>query len=154
MDKRLYEISPAKKEDVSAIAAIEQICFPEAWNENMILSAMDGGTTYLAAYDNGRCIGYAAAAIVVGEGQVANIAVHPDYRSKGLGRSLTAALVDFCFAAGCDCLTLEVRHTNTIARRLYLSLGFEEVGLRRNYYSNPTADAVLMTLNKGGEQNG
>ena len=138
----------ASKADAAAIAEIEAICFPEAWSEPMVTSAMENGTFYIGAYLGDKLVGYAAAAIVLDEGQVANIALDPAARGKGLGRALTKALIDRCFEAGCSFITLEVRHTNTVAINLYTSLCFRQVGLRKNYYSNPTADAILMTLTK------
>lgn len=144
----------AEKADAQSIARIEKICFPEAWSEEMILSAMENGTVYIGAYAEGECIGYAGANIVLDEGQVANIALDPCFRGIGLGRRLCQELIDYCFRNGCASITLEVRHTNAVARKLYTSLGFKEVGCRKNYYSSPAADAILMTLEKGEDTNG
>ena len=149
-----FEIKSALPSDAAAIAAIEKECFPEAWSENMVLSAMENGTFYIAAFLGDSLAGYAAAAVVVDEGQVANIAVRAPYRGKGLGKALTSALITECINNGCETITLEVRRTNTTAINLYKSLGFKEVGRRKDYYSSPKADALLFTLLKGDAANG
>lgn len=148
MEKR-YIFKDASAADAEAIAAIEAICFPEAWSRDMVAEAMANGTFYKAVFDDERLVGYAAAKIVIDEGQVANIAIHPDYRGKGLGKWITHNMIAQCFDSGCELITLEVRHTNEIAISLYTSLGFKEVGRRKGYYSD--ADAVLMNLSKGEE---
>ena len=148
MENKDIIIKTAERADVPSIARLEKLCFPEAWSEDMILSAMECGTFYVAAYDNGQCIGYAGANVVLDEGQVANIAVYPEYRGKGIGRALTKAMAERCFNSGCATVTLEVRHTNTTAISLYESLGFRAVGRRKDYYRDPKADGILMTLLK------
>ncbi len=134
--------------DAAAIAQIEKLCFPEAWSEDAVRQAMENGTFYIAARNGGSLIGYAGAAVVLDEGQVANIALLPDYRGRGLGRELTERMIAQCKNSGAEFITLEVRHTNETALGLYRALGFKEVGRRKNYYRDPAADAILMTLYK------
>lgn len=146
MEKVIFDLaSPA---DAAAIAQMEKLCFPEAWSEAAVGEAMENGTFYIAARSGEDLIGYAGAAMVLDEGQVANIALLPDFRGRGLGREITKRMIGKCLEMGARFITLEVRHTNTAALNLYLSLGFKEVGRRKNYYRDPSADAILMTLSK------
>ena len=73
-----------------------------------------------------------------------NVAVHPDFRRQGIGQMLVAALADELKQAGNRCLTLEVRASNAPAIAMYQKLGFEQVGLRKNYYRNPREDAKIL----------
>ena len=87
-------------------------------------------------------VGYLGVQVVCGEGSVTNVAVDPTYRRRGIARALFGA----CFAAGeLDFLTLEVRPSNEAALALYRELGFQPVGRRRDFYTNPTEDALLLT---------
>ena len=84
--------------------------------------------------------------LVVDEGQIANVAVAPAWRKQGIGRLLMERMIAKCIALGGVRLCLEVRLSNQPARRLYANLGFQEVGLRKNYYTQPLEDAILMDL--------
>ena len=92
-------------------------------------------------------LGYLLAWSVAGEAEILEVAVDPTLRRKGIGKALLARFVAEASEAG-DCrLLLEVRASNLGALALYKGMGFEECGLRRNYYSKPTEDAVLMAVN-------
>ena len=82
---------------------------------------------------------------VLDEGYVTNIGVLPDHRKKGIGKALTNQLIDYSVSQKLAFLSLEVRVSNTPAINLYTSLGFKEVGKRKNFYSNPKEDALIMT---------
>ena len=73
-----------------------------------------------------------------------NIAVHPDYRRKGIAQALVNALVDTLKSQGSRCLTLEVRASNEPAQKLYEKLGFSLIGKRPKYYHNPKEDAYIL----------
>ena len=88
--------------------------------------------------------GYVGSQSVMGESDMMNIAVHPDYRRQGIAEALVLALVSRLKSEGNYQLTLEVRASNTPAQRLYEKLGFTEVGRRRNYYRAPREDALIL----------
>ena len=91
-------------------------------------------------------IGFAGIWLMAGEAHITNIAVRESYRRRGIGERLLMALIELSLKLGARLITLEVRASNTAARRLYTKYGFIEVGLRRNYYTDNREDGVLMTI--------
>ena len=73
-----------------------------------------------------------------------NVAVHPDFRKRGIATALIVGLVEELRKQGSHCLTLEVRASNAPAISVYSALEFREVGRRRNYYRNPREDALIL----------
>ena len=94
--------------------------------------------------DDGTLAGYAVAWFVVGEGEVANIAVHPGCRGQGVGASLIDDVLREARQRQTTAVFLEVRESNDPARQLYASRGFQQVGRRRKYYRHPVEDALLL----------
>lgn len=88
--------------------------------------------------------GYGGLWLMVDEAHVTSVAVRPEYRGRGLGELLMLALFDIALAVGARWMTLEVRVSNTVARRLYEKLGFRETGIRPRYYTDNNEDAVIM----------
>lgn len=129
------------------LAELEKQCFSDPWTGNMFLGDLKSEhTCYFGAFDeNNNLIGYAGMWISVDDGQITNVAVHPDFRRKGIAYSLVINLVQVCKHKNLESITLEVRESNDNAISLYEKLGFERVGLRKNYYKNPSENAILMT---------
>ena len=99
----------------------------------------------MAEGEDGTVLGYAGLHVAVDEGYIDNIAVREEYRRQGVGE----ALLDVFLRFGREklaFLTLEVRPSNTPAIQFYMKHGFAQVGRRKNYYTAPTEDAILMTL--------
>ena len=128
----------------SDIAFIEKHCFATPWSVQQVKSSGDT-TVFFTANDDGKVVGYAGMYTVLDEGYVTNIGVLPDHRKKGIGKALTNQLIDYSVSQKLAFLRLEVRVSNTPAINLYTSLGFKEVGKRKNFYSNPKEDALIMT---------
>ena len=99
----------------------------------------------LAAVLGEEVVGFAGMQQVLDEGYITNIAVAESCRRKGLGRAMLGALIDHCRESGASFLTLEVRQSNAPAIALYESMGFLPEGRRKNFYRQPTEDAILMT---------
>ena len=99
---------------------------------------------WLVAEVAGTLVGYVGSQTVMDETDMMNIAVHPDCRRQGIAAALVNALVASLQDMGSHSLTLEVRASNAPARALYDMLGFQQVGLRRNYYHNPKEDALIL----------
>ena len=130
---------------VPQVAALEAICFSDPWSEKSVASELTNPLSlWLVALDGDRVAGYVGSQSVLGESDMMNVAVHPDYRRQGIAEKLCLALVEALKEKGNHCLTLEVRASNEPAKALYEKLGFIQVGLRKNYYRNPREDACIL----------
>lgn len=130
---------------VSAVAALETICFSDPWSENSVSSELKNKLAlWLVAEENGTVAGYIGSQTCGEESDVMNVAVHPDFRRRGIAEALVNALVEELKAIGSHCLTLEVRASNVPAIALYEKMGFSEIGRRKNYYRNPREDALIL----------
>ncbi|MBR0229073.1 MAG: ribosomal protein S18-alanine N-acetyltransferase [Clostridia bacterium] len=132
-------------DDVDAVHSIEAATFARPWSRQDFVKEMttNACARYLVAEQNGAVIGYAGAWIVLDEAHVTNVAVKKDFRGRGVGRLLTAGLMQYASNLGVVYATLEVRKSNEAAKRLYQSLGFEYVGVRKRYYEDNGEDALL-----------
>jgi ribosomal-protein-alanine N-acetyltransferase len=132
--------------DVTAVHGIEAASFSTPWTLAMFLSEMRENKVarYLVIQAEGEVAGFAGVHIILDEGHITNIAVAPAYRGLGYGKLITLALMQYASNLGVSYLTLEVRKSNEKAKRLYASLGFTPVGLRKNYYPDTGEDALLM----------
>jgi ribosomal-protein-alanine N-acetyltransferase len=89
-------------------------------------------------------IGFAGLWLMVDEAHITTIAMHPDYRRRGLGEFLLVSLIDIAYSINARWVTLEVRVSNHNAQNLYRKYGFREAGLRHRYYSDNQEDALIM----------
>ena len=130
---------------VSSVAALETICFSDPWSENSVSSELKNKLAiWLVAEENGTVAGYIGSQTCGEESDVMNVAVHPDFRRRGIAEALVNALVAELKAIGSHCLTLEVRASNVPAIALYEKMGFSKIGRRKNYYRNPREDALIL----------
>lgn len=140
------EIKTLDENDVSEIYRIEKSCFTKPWEKSVILGTVKQKTyVYIGAFENGVLVGYGSAAVIHNECYVNRIAVVESSRKKGVGSAIVAAMIEFCENEGDDFISLEVRKSNSAAIALYEKHGFEKVGERRNFYDNPTENALIMT---------
>ena len=142
----MIEIIPMTAAHVAAVAELEKICFgTEAWHEQSVASELRNELSFwLVAMDGETLAGYVGSQTVLGETDMMNVAVHPDFRRKGIAESLIQELVEVLKERESHCLMLEVRASNFGAIKLYEKLGFREVGRRKNYYRNPREDALIL----------
>lgn len=127
---------------VPQIAELEKLCFSDAWSEKSIASELENELAlWLVAVDGDTVAGYIGSQTVLGEADMMNVAVVPEYRRRGIARKLVEELISRLNAHS---LTLEVRVSNENARRLYDSMGFQQVGLRKKYYEKPREDALIL----------
>lgn len=139
-------IEPLCEEAVPAVAALERQCFSTPWSEESIRAELENEQAHLWTLSVCReVVGYIGLHLVLDEASVTNLAVAPAFRRKGYGKALLQTAVAFCEDMHCAFLTLEVRAGNTGAIALYRDLGFTERGRRKNYYQQPTEDALLLT---------
>lgn len=131
--------------DVDGVAAVEAATFPTPWSRDAFVSEMNNvAARYLVAEKDGRVIGYAGAWIILDESHITNIAVFKEERGQGIGRKLTAGLMQYLSNLGAAYATLEVRKSNMVAQNLYVSLGFIKLGVRKRYYEDNGEDALIM----------
>ena len=131
--------------DVDAVYAIETAAFARPWTREDFIKEMTVNTCarYLVAERDGKIIGYAGAWIVLDEAHITNVAVAESFRGQGIGKLLTAGLLQYASNLGVVYATLEVRRSNEKAQKLYQSLGFEYVGVRKRYYEDNGEDALI-----------
>ena len=139
-----------EERDVAQIALLERECFSSPWSEQMVVEELANPCAhYLIAECDGKFCGYVGIHTILDEGYITNIAVPMQFRRKGIACALLERLIlqmkELAF------ITLEVRISNTPAISLYEKLDFERVGVRKNYYTKPVEDALLMTRYKGRE---
>jgi len=141
-----YEIVPMDRSHIEQIAQLEKNCFSTPWTENMLTDALfDPQASFIVAEDGeGGVLGYAGLHAVLDEGYIDNVAVEEAARRHGVASALLDVFCRFG-QANLAFLTLEVRASNAAAIALYQKHGFAQVGLRKNYYSNPREDAIIMT---------
>lgn len=138
-------ILPMNESHVAQIAELEKICFSDPWSENSVASELNNPlSVWLVAEENGIVCGYVGSQTVLDETDMMNIAVHPDFRRKGIAAALIAELVRLLKERGSRILRLEVRESNAPAISLYETMGFTQLGLRKNYYRNPKENALIL----------
>ncbi|OPL11782.1 MAG: hypothetical protein AVO34_07925 [Firmicutes bacterium ML8_F2] len=146
-------ISPMDTGDIREVSAIEQITFREPWPAESFLTELQTNRLahYLVARLNDRVIAYIGSWIIIDEVHITTLAVAEDYRYRGIATRLLQALIEEVSSQQPRSYTLEVRPSNTAARRFYEKHGFTVCGRRLHYYSDE--DALIMTrLPWGGEK--
>ena len=130
---------------VAQVAQLEMLCFADPWSESSITSELNNPLSlWLVAEEDGCVLGYIGSQTVMGEADMMNVAVHPEYRRRGIAQALVNGLIDALRCNDVTSLTLEVRATNEPAKRMYEKLGFQQVGVRKNYYRHPREDALIL----------
>ena len=130
---------------MSQVAELEKLCFNDPWSVNSIVYELTNPLSlWLVAEEAGIVVGYVGSQSVMDEADMMNIAVHPEYRRRGIAQELVHRLVTALRQKEVRRLTLEVRASNEPAKALYSGLGFEQVGRRPNYYRNPREDALIL----------
>ncbi len=151
IDKRKMEqihIKRLDKEMLGGVAEIEKLCFCCPWSENALeLLLTDRAVGFAAVGESGKVYAYGGMLTVLDEGEITNIATHPDARRKGFGRAIVSALIEYCIQNGLVTISLEVRESNMAAVTLYEGLGFERAGIRKNFYTAPLENAIVMIKN-------
>lgn len=136
---------PMNENHVAQVAELEKLCFSDPWSERSVASELTNPYSYwLVAEVDGCVAGYVGSQSAIDEADMMNIAVHPDYRRKGIAEKLVTALCEGLAQKGIHALLLEVRASNEPAKALYEKLGFTQVGRRPNYYRNPREDALIL----------
>lgn len=139
------EIVKMAHEDVDSVYEIEELSFFTPWSKKSIKTEIDNKVgRYIVIKENGKVVSYGGFWIVLDEANINNIAVHPDYRGRGISKILMNALIDIAKSENAKMMYLEVRSSNSTAQKLYKGLGFAMVGLRKGYYVDTDEDAIVM----------
>lgn len=142
-------------DDAPALANIERACFAKPWTKDDFLEKLSLDTAHYFVYENenGEAVAYIGMNAYLDEGYIDNIAVLPEYRRQGIANALINAAADTAKALHLSFLSLEVRESNVAARNLYEKTRFVFVGMRKNFYSAPKENGVIMTRYFDGEDN-
>ena len=137
-------IEKIERRHLEAVAEIESLCFSEPWSIGALELLLGESATGVVALSNGEVTAYGGMLIVLDEGQITNIAVHPAHRRCGYGKQVLDALLGQAKQAGLQQISLEVRASNLAAISLYEKAGFFSAGRRKNFYRHPTEDGLVM----------
>ncbi len=140
-------ITDVEADDVARVAEIERVAFADPWSRESFRQLAGTPTVFFRCAREGvgtPPLGYVVAWFVADEGEIANIAVDPAVRRRGLGAALLDAALAEAARRGAVAVYLEVRESNEAAQRLYASRGFVVVGRRVRYYRKPVEDAVVL----------
>jgi ribosomal-protein-alanine N-acetyltransferase len=141
--------------DIEAILAVEEASFTNPWTREMYRAELrkEGISYFFLARDGDRhVIGFCSFWRVADELHINNLAVMPGLRQRGVGSALLARVLDEAPALGAARAYLEVRRSNDAAKRLYERFGFTVAGTRREYYSQPVEDAIVLTRDRLGAE--
>lgn len=134
-------------DDVLDVSLMEEEIFTIPWSkEDFIESIRDKNNLYLVAFVDGRLGGYCGYRSVLDEAYICNVAVKKEFRRKNIGKSLLTSLIARGKERGIQGFTLEVRFSNEGAIKLYEGLGFVSAGIRKDFYTKPQEDAIIMWL--------
>ena len=152
IDKLIYDgticgvsVTLADISMVDDIYNIELNSFSQPWSKESISGSMNAGTMFFVVKKGDKICGYCGLSKILDEGYVTNIAVLTEYRGLGMGDALVSYLVDYAKNSGMSFVSLEVRKSNVVAINLYTKYNFVIEGQRKNFYSAPIEDALIMT---------
>src|SRR6478752_8536549 len=128
------QLRPMRESDTGLVIAIERASYQFPWSEGIFRDCLRVGYVCRVAMADNEVVGYGVMSVGAGEAHILNLCINAHFRCRGVGRRMLDYLVDRARAAGMSEAFLEVRPSNTAAIRLYQSMGFEQVGIRRGYY--------------------
>lgn len=145
-----FSILPMTIQDLDQVLEVEQSSFSTPWSRFAFQTELNHNqyALYLVGKWQGKVVAYAGTWIVLDEAHITNVAVHPDWRGRGLSHQLLLSLLVAARERGAVRATLEVRAGNRVAQSLYLRHGFEFSGCRKGYYTDTGEDALIMWKNE------
>ncbi len=139
------DVLKADMSHLKQIAQIENECISDGWSENAFKEVFENPNALIfVAVSDGEVVGFLNGSFVLDEAELLNVAVSDKYRNCGVAGSLITSFEKELLNKGVNTIYLEVRESNISARRLYDKYAFVQNGLRKNYYHNPTENAILM----------
>lgn len=153
VDPAALQFIRLQKEHLPELLALEHASYPDPWTQGMFHQEMRNGPSHFyLALEGGRIVAYGGFWMILDEVHITKVTVAPHLRGQGLGRVFMTFLEARGAEAGGKVIRLEVRESNAPARGLYCALGFEEIGLRKNYYAVSPEHAVVMVKALTGEE--
>jgi len=145
-DHSVVEVRRMRSDDISAVIDIETKAFSSPWTEETFVRLINQSGAELLVLEEARAgiIGYAVLWCILDQGELANMAVTPQFRGSGLGAHLMRSVLEVARDRGVETMYLEVRYSNERAVELYQKFGFCDVGRRKGYYQDPKEDARIM----------
>jgi ribosomal-protein-alanine N-acetyltransferase len=141
-------IQRMSSDDVDEVTRLEKLCFSDPWIKSCFLDELEHQFSIpLVVKIAQKIVGYACLWHVDDQLEIANFAVSPEFRRKGIGRTLMENVLGEAEKRACISVILSVRKSNLAARNLYAAFGFVEVGRRKRYYRLPIEDAIIMVKN-------
>ena len=133
------------EEDLDIVSAIEKEVFQDPWSLNAFKTDLKNSMAWpMVAEFEKKVVGYSNIYIVAGEIQIGNFAVAPGFRNRGVAKRMMNEIFDKAGEHNCHSIFLEVRESNVPAIELYKKYGFAATGKRKDYYSNPRENAIIM----------
>jgi ribosomal-protein-alanine N-acetyltransferase len=147
--KPVIQVRGMRTEDLATVSAMENISYDFPWSAGIFSDCVKAGHPCWVLCVDADIAGYGILSMGAGEAHVLNICIGPDHRGRGLGRHLLGRLLDIARWNGAERVFLEVRPSNPLAKALYESVGFGEIGRRPRYYPahGGREDAIVMALN-------
>ncbi|XOV82180.1 MAG: ribosomal protein S18-alanine N-acetyltransferase [bacterium] len=138
--------------DLDQVLEIENRAYQFPWTRGIFMDCFRAHNTCRVACLDGRIVGHAVLMVVAGEATLLNVCIQRDVQGNGFGRLFMHHLIHLAGILGAQTMVLEVRPSNKTAIALYLSLGFVQVGVRKDYYQGVQGreDAHVMALDCGG----
>ncbi len=138
-------IQKMSRADVDQVAGLEKICFSDPWSKDMFLDELRLKLAIpLVVKLKEKVVGYTCLWHLDDQMEVANFAVSPDHRRRGVGQTIIKRILWEAKQRGCKSIVLSVRESNKAAFNLYTKFGFVEAGRRKGYYRSPPEDALAM----------
>ena len=142
-------VRPMLIDEVEAIAGIDARAYPYPWSEQIFRDCINSRYHCVVYENDQQILGYAVLSVAVGEAHILNICILPEKQNSGLGRDLLNYLIELAREQQVETIFLEVRISNEPAKRLYDRVGFNELGIRKNYYpaKDGREDALVLAMN-------
>lgn len=140
-----FVVRTADYDEIGQVYNIEEQSFSHNWTRKQLCDSMNStlDTVALCIF-HGQIVGYIIYSMICEDADLLRIAVLPEYRRCGIAQRLIAYMMYDCKEHNIQNIFLEVRRSNEAARSLYARMGFEQISVRNNYYSNPVEDGIVM----------
>ncbi len=136
-----------QEKDLDRVAVIEAACIQQPWSRNSFAESLGKEySLFLVTEEEGELCGYIGLYLTYEDAEITGIAILPEKRRGGRGKALLEQAGELAKKKGAERILLEVRRSNQTAQAFYKKMGFEEMGIRPNFYDFPKEDAILMQL--------